>query len=84
MGHQHASPIELKRGRISDVVVGQIQRFMGYGLDEVCEQGQDVQGLVIALEDDVRLRRALRVAPCIRFAKYRISFALDDVTTGEV
>ena len=30
--------IELKKGRASDVVVGQIQRYMGYILEEIAEK----------------------------------------------
>ena len=29
--------VELKKGRASDVVVGQVQRYMGYALDELAE-----------------------------------------------
>jgi len=69
--------IELKRGRISDVVVGQIQRYMGYVKEELAEEGQTVRGVIIALEDDLRLRRALSVAANIQFYTYKISFALE-------
>lgn len=68
--------VELKRGRASDVVVGQIQRYMGYVLDDLASEGQTVRGVIIALEDDLRLRRALRVAPNIDFYRYQVSFDL--------
>lgn len=68
--------IELKKGRSSDVVVGQIQRYMGYVKEELAEQGQNVSGVIIALEDDVRMRRALAVAQGIEFYSYKISFKL--------
>jgi hypothetical protein len=32
--------VELKKGRASDSVVGQIQRYMGYVLDELAEENQ--------------------------------------------
>jgi restriction system protein len=57
-------------------VVGQIQRYMGYVLDELAEPGQTVRGIVIAMENDLRLRRALRVAPNIDFYRYQVSFRL--------
>jgi len=57
--------VELKRGRASDRVVGQIQRYMGYVQSELAEPGQTVRGVIIALEDDVRLKYALSVAPNI-------------------
>jgi len=34
--------IELKKGRVSDVVVGQIQRYMGYIVEEIAEDDQTV------------------------------------------
>ena len=68
--------VELKRGRASDAVVGQIQRYMGYVKAELAEPGQQVRGVIIALEDDLRLRRALSVAQGIEFYRYRVSFSL--------
>lgn len=68
--------VELKRGRASDTVVGQIQRYMGYVAEELAEEGQTVRGVIIALEDDLRIRRALRVAPNISFYRYQVSFRL--------
>lgn len=68
--------VELKRGRASDQVVGQIQRYMGYVLQELTEEGQTVKGVIIALEDDVRIKRALAVANNISFYRYEVSFKL--------
>ncbi|PVE05045.1 hypothetical protein B472_16495 [Limnohabitans sp. Rim28] len=68
--------VELKKGRASDVVVGQIQRYMGYVLDELAEPNQKVKGVIIAFEDDTRIKRALRVTQNIVFYRYRVSFTL--------
>lgn len=68
--------VELKKGRASDVVVGQVLRYMGYVLQELAEPSQSVRGVVIALEDDPRLRRALVMTPHIDFYRYQISFKL--------
>jgi len=68
--------VELKKGRASDVVVGQILRYMGYVQEELAETGQSVRGVVIALEDDQRLRRALAMVPAIDFYRYEVSFNL--------
>jgi len=68
--------VELKKGRASDVVVGQVLRYMGYVKEELAETDQDVRGLVIALEDDQRLRRALAMVPSIDFMRYEVSFRL--------
>ncbi len=57
-------------------VVGQIQRYMGYVLEELAEENQTVKGVILALEDDLRIRRALAVAPNIEFYRYQINFKL--------
>ena len=71
--------IELKRGRASDSVVGQIQRYMGYVKDELVEPNQAVRGVIIALEDDKRIRRALSVTAGIDFYRYQINFNLQKI-----
>ncbi|MFT4109105.1 endonuclease NucS domain-containing protein [Propionicimonas sp.] len=68
--------VELKRGKASDSVVGQIQRYMGYIKDQVAEPTQAVRGVIIALDDDLRIRRALSVATNIDFYRYQVKFAL--------
>ena len=68
--------IELKRGRTSDVVVGQIQRYMGYVKDELSEPSQKVRGMIIGLDADIRLKRALSVCSDISFYRYQIDFKL--------
>jgi restriction system protein len=69
--------VELKKGRVSDVVIGQIQRYMGYVQEELAEENQKVKGVVIAFEDDIKIHRALVVAPNIDFYTYKISFKLE-------
>ena len=68
--------LELKRGRASDVVVGQILRYMGYIKGQVAEADQSVEGVVIALEDDTRLKWALSAVPSVSFYRYQVSFKL--------
>jgi restriction system protein len=68
--------VELKRGRVSDNVVGQIQRYMGYVKEELAEPNQEVRGIIIALEDDIRIKRALSVTNNIEFYRYQVSFKL--------
>ena len=69
--------VELKRGRASDVVVGQVQRYMGYVKDELAEKNQTVRGVIIAFEDDIKIHRALSVAQNIDFYTYKIQFKLE-------
>lgn len=68
--------VELKKGRASDVVVGQTLRYMSFVQDELAEEGQTVLGVVIAYEDDPKIRRALMMTPNISFYRYQVSFKL--------
>lgn len=68
--------LELKKGRASDVVVGQVLRYMGYVLQELAEEGQTVKGVIVALDDDERIRRALAATTNIDFYRYEVSFKL--------
>lgn len=68
--------VELKKGRASDTVVGQTLRYMGYVNEELAEENQTVKGVIIALEDDQRIRRALSITPNISFYRYQVSFKL--------
>lgn len=74
--------VELKKGRASDKVVGQIQRYMGFVRDEVMKSNQSiksVRGCIIALEDDIRIKRALSVTQNIDFYRYEVTFNLKKV-----
>lgn len=68
--------VELKKGRASDVVVGQVLRYMGSVKEILAEEGQKVRGIIIALDDDLKIRRALSVTPDIDFYRYEVSFKL--------
>ena len=71
--------IELKRGRTSDIVVGQLLRYMGFAKEQMAEPGQEIHGVVIALEDDQKLRWAMSAMPNVAFYRYQISFKLQKV-----
>lgn len=68
--------VELKKGRASDSVVGQIQRYMGYVMEDLAEEDQQVKGVIIALDDDKKIRRALSVNNNIEFYRYQVNFKL--------
>ena len=68
--------IELKRGRPSDVVLGQIQRYMGLVKTHIARPGQEVFGLIIAEKQDENLSYALKVSANISFNTYSVQFAL--------
>lgn len=73
--------IELKKGRASDVVVGQILRYMGFVKNELAVNGESVRGLIIALEEDLRLRNALKMIDKVEFSRYEIDFKLIPLKT---
>lgn len=75
--------VELKKGRVSDVVVGQILRYMGYVQDELASADQTVKGVIIAQDEDVRIRRALKMTPNIGFYTYQVSFKLNLVVAAQ-
>jgi len=52
--------IELKRGRSSDVVVGQILRYIGWVQEHIASADECVRGVIIADNADDRLRYALK------------------------
>ena len=68
--------VELKKGRASDAVVGQTLRYMSFVQEELAEEGQMVVAVIIAHEDDQRIRRALAMTPTIAFYRYQVSFKL--------
>ena len=68
--------VELKRGQATDVVVGQVLRYMGFVKEQIAEADQKVEGVIIALDDDKKMRWALMSVPSITFYRYQISFKL--------
>jgi restriction system protein len=68
--------VELKKGKAPDAAVGQTLRYMGFVKEELAETDQTVQGLIIAQDDDQRIRRALSMVSNIQFYKYQVSFKL--------
>ena len=68
--------VELKKGRASDAVVGQVLRYMGFVKEVLAESDQEVKGAIIALDDDQRMRRALAMVSNVDFYRYEVSFKL--------
>lgn len=68
--------VELKKGRASDAVIGQVQRYMGYVKEEIAEDNQEVKGVIIAFESDLKIKRALSVTKNIDFYTYQVDFTL--------
>ncbi len=70
--------IELKKGRPSDRVVGQVLRYMGWVKRNLCENGETVKGLVICREHDPKLTYALEMTNNIDVRYYSMSFKLKE------
>lgn len=68
--------IELKKGRPSDHVVGQVLRYMGWVKKNLCSDGQTVKGLVICRDHDPKLTYALDMTNNIDVRYYTVSFKL--------
>lgn len=65
--------VELKKGRASNVVVGQIQRYMGFVQQKLAKDNQVVRGIIIASEEYRRIQNALLVTRNIEFYRYYLN-----------
>jgi restriction system protein len=70
--------IELKKGRPSDQVVGQILRYMGWVKKNLCATEQAVKGLIICRDPDPKLSYALEMTNNIDVLYYSVSFRLSE------
>ena len=68
--------VELKKGRASDAVVGQTLRYMSFVQEMLAEKDQAVHGIIIALEDDQKIHRALAMVSNVKFCRYQVNFRL--------
>jgi len=70
--------IELKKGRPSDQVIGQILRYMGWVRKNLCTGTQAVKGLVICRDPDPKLSYALDMTENIEIRYYSVAFKLTE------
>lgn len=73
--------IELKKGRPSDQVVGQVLRYMGWVKKNLCKDGQSVRGLVVCRDPDPKLSYAIEMTTNIDVRYYSVSFKLSEAPT---
>jgi hypothetical protein len=71
--------IELKKGRESDKVIGQTLRYIGWVKENLCKAGQNVKGMIICRESDMRMSYALMATSNIAVKYYHVDFKLGDV-----
>ncbi len=70
--------IELKKGRDTDKVVGQILRYMGWVNENMCKSGQIVKGIIVCKERGEKIRLALTMTKNITVKEYRMQFEMVD------
>lgn len=68
--------VELKRNQTSDDTVGQILRYVGWVQEKLAGPDEKVEGLIVGLSDDIKLRYALKPTRDIRFRRYAVDFRL--------
>jgi restriction system protein len=71
--------IELKRGQAPSSVIGQILSYMAWVKESIAREDQSVRGIIIALDDDLRIRRALQMVNGVDFYRYEVKFSLNKV-----
>lgn len=69
--------VELKRGRGSDTVVGQISRYMGW-VKKHLAAGHEVFGIIIAADADEEMQYAVTAHPNLRARYFVIKLELTD------
>ena len=74
--------IELKRGQTSDDTVGQVLRYMGWINEKLAKNDEQVEGLIIARDEDEKLRYALTMTQNVRFYRYKVNFELKDASSA--
>jgi hypothetical protein len=75
--------IELKKGRASDRVAGQLGRYMTAIKQSLAKEGQIVKGCVVANENDENLQYSLNAMHNTDFYKYEIKFNLEKINSLE-
>jgi len=69
--------IELKRGKTSDCVVGQLLRYMAWVKENIAVRDQSVRGIIIAREADEALKYAAQpLGDQVKIKTYKVNFHL--------
>jgi len=74
--------IETKKGKESDKVVGQIQRYMGWINRNLAKNGENVRGIIIVNEFDEWLDYAVSVNDNIQLKYYEVKFVVRNTPPG--
>ncbi len=57
-----------------DILLSQVFQYKAYVKYKLAEPNQTVKGVIIALDDDTKIRRALAITSDISFYRYEVSF----------
>lgn len=68
--------LELKKGKSSDAVTGQILRYISWVKANLAEEGQTVRGVIILGETDEKLMWSVKELPDVQVMTYSVSFEL--------
>ena len=74
--------VETKKGKESDKVVGQIQRYMGWINRNLAKNGENVRGIIIVNEFDEGLDYAVSVNENIQLKYYEVKFVVRNTPPG--
>ncbi|NQE44660.1 Endonuclease NucS [ANME-1 cluster archaeon GoMg2] len=74
--------VETKKGKESDKVVGQIQRYMGWINRNLAKNCENVRGIIIVNEFDEWLDYAVSVNDNIQLMYYEVKFVVRDTAPG--
>lgn len=75
--------IELKKGKNSDQVVGQILRYMTWVKENEASDGEVVRGLIITREHDEKLKYSVRATTDVDLMTYSVNFNLKKVNSTQ-
>ena len=75
--------VETKKGKESDKVVGQIQRYMGWINRNLAKNGESVRGIIIVNEFDEWLDYAVSVNDNIQLKYYEVKFVVRGAPPGK-
>ena len=68
--------IELKKGKSSDEVVGQMLRYIAWIKENEAGSDENVKGLIITKDQDEKLKYSLKAANDVELMTYSVSFQL--------
>lgn len=66
--------VELKKMKAGPSIIDQIQRYMGWIIENYLEKGQDVRGIIIVGKKDTALEYAVKANPKIQIKVFEITF----------